>query len=311
MDNIYTIKAVSRLTGVSELVIRAWETRYNAVEPERTETNRRMYSELDLQKIALLGKLTEKGHRIGAIANLSIEDLTKMLSVNVTSGLVSGQGEDKTEFSEIIKDAIQFVKSYDSKGLEKILFEASVNYSHPELMEKIIIPLMKKVGEFWRDGILRVSHEHLTSVVVRKFLSGLSDGYKINGKAPTMIVTTPQGQYHEVGALIGASYAAADGWKVIYLGPSLPAEEIATVAREKNAKSLYLSLVYPFDDPSLGSELQKLKECLPDSTVIFAAGNAVNAYENIFLGINAKIVQDSESLRKELLKLRNGDSKNE
>ncbi len=106
MDNIYTIKAVSRLTGVSELVIRAWETRYNAVEPERTETNRRMYSELDLQKIALLGKLTEKGHRIGAIANLSIEDLTKMLSVNVTSGLVSGQGEDKTEFSEIINHTI-------------------------------------------------------------------------------------------------------------------------------------------------------------------------------------------------------------
>jgi DNA-binding transcriptional MerR regulator len=78
-ENKYPIKAVAQKTGLSVHVIRAWEKRYNAVVPNRTDTNRRLYSESDIEKLQILLKLTTQGHNIGGIANLSIDDLREMV----------------------------------------------------------------------------------------------------------------------------------------------------------------------------------------------------------------------------------------
>jgi hypothetical protein len=82
-------------------------------------------------------------------------------------------------------------------------------------------------------------------------------------QAPILVVATPGGQVHELGALLVGTTAANLGWQVTYLGASLPAAEIAGAARQKGARAVALSLVYPEDDPQLASELAPLRESLP------------------------------------------------
>ncbi len=81
MENKYSIKAVSTITGINEHTIRAWEKRYNAISPERTDSNRRMYSETEVEKLNLLNKAVMVGHNISSVANLSVSELNSLLRI--------------------------------------------------------------------------------------------------------------------------------------------------------------------------------------------------------------------------------------
>ena len=96
--------------------------------------------------------------------------------------------------------------------------------------------------------------------------------------APALVVATPAGQVHELGALLVGATAANLGWQVIYLGASLPAAEIAGAARQRRARAVALSLVYPEDDPKLEGELSRLRESLPTEVPLLVGGRASLAY---------------------------------
>ncbi|MFC2135510.1 MerR family transcriptional regulator [Bacteroidota bacterium] len=302
----YSIKAASNLSGVSELLIRAWESRYEAIKPNRTETNRRVYNDEHINKLVVLRKLTELGHKISGIANLSINELTTLLSKSEFNEIISndknGSKGGGNEFQILLNDSIEVIKNYNGRELETILHNAFVKYSLPVLVENIIIPLVNLIGKHWQDGILRISHEHLASGIIRKVMGNLSDGYNIPETAPNLIVTTPEGQYHETGAMIGAALASSDGWQVTYLGVSLPAEDIAAVVEKKKSSCLFLSIVYPNDDPALHMELKKLRQTLGDDVYIIVSGNASEGYEKILLDIKAHVVSSPKQFR-EILKL--------
>ena len=290
----YNIKMAAKLSGVPELSIRSWERRYSALTPHRTDSNRRLYSESEIEKLVLLRKLIEYGHHIGSLANLSINDLTDLLGkseINETS--LKGKSTDTDSANECnlcINECLDAIRKYDDKILESILNEASVKFSQFNFVEGIILPLMEKVGDYWREGLLRVSHEHFTSVTIRKLLSNLSDGYLIGRSAPRILATTPEGQYHEIGAIIATNLAASDGWQTSYLGASLPAEDIASAVKQLNVQCIFLSIVYPDDDPSINVQLRKLREMVSEDVFILVSGRSAKAYKKTISNINAHLI---------------------
>jgi len=290
----HNIKMAAKLSGVPELLIRAWEGRYSAVSPNRTDSNRRVYSDSDVDKLILLKKLTQQGYRIGNLAQLNLDDLNELYKKAVPENNLI-QSEEKflltQEHQEIISESLEAIKKYDDKQLSLILNRVSVKFSQQELTGKIIIPLIEKIGECWKLGLLRTSHEHFTSAILIKFLNNLSDGYKIDNTAPKIVITTPDGQYHEVGALIGSALAASLGWKPIYLGASLPSEDIASATQDLEARCIFLSMVYPNDNPKLNQQLKKLRELVGENVFIIASGNAVSRYSNTLLEIGANIIE--------------------
>jgi methanogenic corrinoid protein MtbC1 len=149
-----------------------------------------------------------------------------------------------------------------------------------------------------------VANEHLASSVIRGFLYNLLESYSLNDSAPVMVTATPRGQEHELGALIAGVVAASSGWKVIYLGSNLPAEEIAAVVSHLKARVVALSIVYPNDDLHLKHELKKSKHLLPDGVSIIVGGRAANGYLDVLDEIGAVVVKDSRHLRLELEAIR-------
>jgi len=302
----YPIKVVSQMTGLSVFVIRAWEKRYNVVTPERTETNRRLYSEDDIEKLKLLNKAINLGHNIGGIANLSVSELRSILEhKHVTTSSTSELSKEKFSDTEsILKSSMEAVKSYDGKKLSTILLKASSKMSQPQLIENLIIPLVYEIGDLWHEGDIRVANEHLASAVIRSFLANLIEQHIPSENAPLIISATPRGQDHELGALIAGVTAASVGYKVIYLGPNLPVEEIAAVTDNLDAKVVALSLVYPNDDPQLKLDLVNLKKMLPEKISLIVGGRAAGGYLDILDEIGAIKVNDTKQLRVELEAIR-------
>ncbi len=300
----HTIAVVSRRTGISQLLLRAWERRYHAVNPGRTETGRRLYSDADIHKLQLLNRLTDHGHRIGDIANLPLTELDKLAAEVAKLPPVPRPLPSVTEIDELLGAALQAVADLDAPQLEGLLARASVSLSRPVLRRDLLQPLLVEIGDRWRNGDLRVAHEHMATAMVKAFVAGLGQGHAASPGAPGLVVTTPSGQRHELGALMAASQAAEAGWNVLYLGPDLPAEEIAAAVQQSEARAVLLSLVYPAADPATMEQLRLLRRFVGAGLPILAGGQAVPSYQATLSSIDAQVVSRAEDLDRELAGIR-------
>ena len=296
----YPIKAVSDLTGLTEHVIRAWEKRYNLVIPDRTETNRRLYSKDDVEKLSLLSKASKSGYSIGVISNYSLEQLNQLFGEKEPYIKKEEITATDTTIDNVIENCISFVKILDKKAFEHELYSAQIKFSQPILIEKIITPLIERIGDLWKSGEIRIMHEHISTTIIRKFLTQIIDANLVDTNAPKIIIATPKGQLHELGALIVGVVASSDGWDVTYIGPDLPGEEIAAAIEKINPKVVALSIVYPSDDVLLDKEMLKISRLISSDTIVLAGGRSVLSYENILRKMNVKIISDLNEFRDQL-----------
>lgn len=298
------IKTVAIQTGLTQLIIRAWEKRYNVVTPLRTETNRRLYSDADISRLTLLRLATQAGHSIGRIANLSTEELLELIGTGGTvarsAAIAKEDVSQETSLHFYIASCIAAIKRFEMQALESTLFAASVAFSQPVFLEKLITPLMQEIGEQWSAGTLRIAHEHLAAAVVRTLLGSISQGSDVSAAMPNLVVATPRGQLHEIGALIAGTTAASHGWQVTYLGPNLPAEEIIGCAVQNGAKAIGLSIVYPTDDPLMANELRKIRRGIQEDVAVFVGGAGAVAYDSVINAIGAVRINDMPTFRTEL-----------
>jgi DNA-binding transcriptional MerR regulator/methylmalonyl-CoA mutase cobalamin-binding subunit len=305
----HSIKAVARKTGISPYLLRAWERRYKAVDPERTPTNRRLYSDEDIERLTLLYKATLKGESIGQVAGLPTAELRELVGENSSTetGIMDGSGDLGMSERETLERILKLTASLDRDGLYRALLGAETRFSKHALLNDIVIPFLQRTGDGWQDGSLRVVHEHLASAVIRSFLGELLISYKPPDSAPSIITTTLRGQHHEFGAVISALTALSEGWRGTYLGPDLPADDIAHAAVQHGARAIALSLVYPSDDPHVKVELKKLRRLAGDEIGILAGGRSVESYVASLDDIDAVVVRSMVEFRDALRNIRNAD----
>jgi len=290
-------------------LIRAWERRYGAVEPGRTETRRRFYSDDDVERLLLLRRVVSTGRGISQVAGLSNEELEALIAAEpappaVAHPALSPSGDVEELAEPFLVRCLAAAQGLDVRELEIQLDRASVAFSRTNLIEKLLVPLMHRIGDLWHQGTLRPIHEHMASSVVRSFLGGMHGAYHAETSAPHLVVTTPARQHHELGALLAAATAAGEGWQITYLGPELPAEEIAAAALQKGGRAVALSITYPPDDPLLIDELRRLRRLLGSRTVLVVGGRSAEGYAQVLQEIGARRVDDLAGLRRELQALR-------
>jgi cobalamin-dependent methionine synthase I len=179
----------------------------------------------------------------------------------------------------------------DADSLERTLMHAAADLGVPTLLEGVIIPLVESISIRWVAGTTTIAQEHLTSTTLRTFLENIRTRLRSPSHAPRFLITTPKDQVHEIGALIVSIVASMQGWNVTYLGPDLPASEIADAARLCRARAVGLSIVFPEDDPNLDKELQTLRRILGSDMPILIGGRAAQGYSAAIKSINAQIVQ--------------------
>lgn len=311
----HPIQVVVRRTGLTPELLRIWEKRYGLVEPGRTETGRRVYSDEDIERLRLVRRVTQSGRRVGEVSELStpaLEALAREDERNqdpkpsgepVGSSVAKG-GAVAPVASPVVEDCMAAIRDLDALGLEGMLNRSLLTQGSIGFIEEIVSPLARTIGEHWEAGRLDAYSEHLATGVIRQVVTRIFAWAHPDPAAPVLIVTTPAGQRHEIGAILAAATAQTDAWTVLFLGSDLPARDIARAAEQARAAAVALSIVYPYDDSALKAELSDLHRRLPKDVSLFIGGAAADSYARTIRRIGGEILPDLSRFRTALAKVR-------
>ena len=306
----YLISTVSKRSGVKSDLVRAWERRYQAVTPTRTAGGHRVYTDQDIARLKLLNQATSNGHSISQIAQFSLDDLKKLLKNEpdtITPSLDNINPSSANHRAHLAEDYIEkcyeAVLAFDAKTLESHFENAIVELGSEAFIEYLLTPLLTRIGDRWKTGELRPVHEHMTSAVIRSLTYILRNNNPCPANAPRMIVTTPIGQLHELGALLAAIMAELCGWQVTYLGANLPAEEIAAGVKYTNARALTISLSFATDDHVVPKELRRMKKLIGNDVALIAGGRAACHFQAVLNEIGVLNIQSYKHYREVLEQL--------
>lgn len=297
----HPIRVVTTRTGLTPDLLRAWERRYGVVSPSRSPGGQRLYSDADVERLALLHRAVLSGRAIRTVAGLSDAELAFLVSTDETAvrGDVNGATPDHeaTLVAAVSAACMNAIQRLDGDSLKRTLRGAVLQMSVPALLDRLIAPLLRELGDRWECGELIAPHEHLASVEIRQLLLWMVESAQVDARGPVILVTTPAGQRIELGALLVAASAAAEGWTVVYFGADLPAADIATAAAKLGARAVAISIVHATRDAGLRTELESLAKALKGKSALLVGGRAAAAYALRLRRLGAVFPEELAGLR--------------
>lgn len=293
----FRIHAVAKATGVSEHALRVWERRYGSFASSRSDGGYRLYTPDDVERIRRIKALLDGGHAIGELAALSPDDLAALADAAASSSsLRNGQkrgGEDAsgpkaTAFSPVPAAAtegeralaervrerfLEAMGRLDTDAASAILSAAVVAFEPFTMVNEVVGPLLREIGDRWGAGTFTVAQEHAASAIVRLVLGGMLRDARRDEAGPTVLATTPEGELHEFGALLAGAVAAGVGAHVVYLGPSTPAEDLVSAVARTEADAVLLSLV-ALPAAEARRRVVQIRRQLPEKVALYVGGDA-------------------------------------
>ena len=291
---MYSIKAVAQATGLTVETLRAWERRYRAVVPQRDELGRRVYRPEDVLRLRRLREATERGHPIGRLVQMDEPGLIDLLH---EAGACAPPVAAPSAFVQRILEAAE---RYSSASCEQALTLAISLLSPARLIDDVLEPLLREVGERWHSGRFSIAQERLVSTSVRKHIGLIVETYDRTARRQPIVFATLPGERHELGLLMSAMICASHGFKVHYLGPDLPAEEIARYAREADATLVAISVILLESAPALASQLAVIRHALGPGVPVWVGGQGAQGIDEATLPPGCLVIGDRAELEQRL-----------
>jgi len=286
----HPIRVVALRTGLTPATIRAWERRYHAVEPSRSDGGQRLYSDRDIERLSTLRELTDMGRSIGSVAALPADEARALLSEDREAA----PSEPPSEPHEHawVDDAFACMIRMENEALERTLWRALRSLGARAFLEGVAAPLLERVGSSWAAGKVTPAQEHLASGVLERVLTWMNDPSLAAGDGPRLVVATLPGERHALGARLAAAAAAIDGWRTTYLGADLPTAEIAAAARNVGADAVAISAVQTDRLKDTERDLVELRALVDPEVRVFVGGAGAKLLKHLPPG-----VETSQDLR--------------
>lgn len=291
---MYSIKAVSQATGLTVATLRAWERRYRVVVPQRDDLGRRVYRPEDVLRLRRLREATERGHPIGRLVQMDEPGLIQLLH---EPGVQTPAVAAPSAFAQRILEAAE---RYSSASCEQALTLAISLLSPARLIDDVLEPLLRELGERWHSGRFSIAQERMVSTSVRKHIGLIVETYDRMARRQSIVFATLPGERHELGLLMSAMICASHGFKVHYLGPDLPAAEIARYSREVGAALVALSVILPESTPALASQLEVIRAALGPDVPVWIGGQGARGIDAASLPPGCLVIGDRAELEQRL-----------
>ena len=292
----HPIRVVAQRTSLTPATIRAWERRYDAVAPGRSEGGQRLYSDNDVERLTLLRELTAVGRSISMVAQLSEEEVRELLAEDRAAVLAQGQSARGGDPQAIVDRAYAHVLAMDAPSLERVLWRGAISLDGQAFLDDVIEPLLERIGERWVAGEINPTQEHLGSDVIDRILAQLADSSSA-AEGPTLIVATLSGERHGLGARLVSAAAAVHGWRVTYLGTDLPVSDIVSATNAISATAVAISVVSQERLDSTVTDLGTLRELVNTEVEVFVGGRGAQMLDQDRLPRGVSIFSGLEGLR--------------
>ncbi len=279
----YSIKDLENLSGIKAHTIRIWEKRYNLVSPKRTSTNIRFYDDQDLKRILNISILNRNGVKISKIAKMCDEELRDKIT-HIT--------QDTTDTDSQIERLCIAMIEIDEDKFDNILSRAIFQHGFEQTMINLLYPFFVKIGIMWQTATINPAQEHFISNLVRQKLITAIDGQhsQLKEDAKKFLMFLPEGELHELGLLFFSYLLKKRGHKLIYLGQSVPYEDLKSVFHIRKADHLVTSFYTAMTNENIIEYTNALTSDFPDCNIYIAGGHIEEVLDNV--PEKVKIVSD-------------------
>lgn len=273
--NAFTIKDLESLSGIKAHTIRIWEQRYSFLNPQRTETNIRYYTNEELKTILNISLLNKYGFKISHIDRMSSSEIKdKILSLS--------QAEANQE--RIINDLIQHMADMDMDSFETVLDTYISARGIEKTITYIIFPYLEKIGILWVTNHINPAQEHLvTNIIRQKLIVGIESTVCHIKVSKTALLFLPEGEHHELGLLFMYYLLKSRGVKVLYIGANVPLADIEYVTKLKKPDFLYAHLTSVAHHFNFEKFLTKFNLRIP-ATPLIISGQLSQSYKKKTIG---------------------------
>jgi DNA-binding transcriptional MerR regulator/methylmalonyl-CoA mutase cobalamin-binding subunit len=301
----HPIAVVTERTGLSQDALRVWERRYRAVVPARGPGGQRLYSDADIERLALLYSATRAGRSISRVAGLSTADLAALVEEDIAArqrraAAADAVSEAVSEERDVVTDAMALARALDSASLDDRLRRSVATLGISTFIESVAVPLLRRVGDEWHAGRFTLAQEHLVSSLLHDIVAESMRSFTNQNGADRLLVATPAGERHAVGAALVGAAAAVEGWNVLYLGADLPATEIADAAVAAKVRLVAVSIVYVEKREAVIEEMRALRSRLPSAIALIAGGSGASAIAAELATIGVPVESSVDDLLAEL-----------
>ena len=268
----FNIAAVERETGLSKDVLRMWERRYGFPVPERDANGERLYPATQVERLRLIKRLMDQGHRPGKLIAADDEELALLAPRHRPRAALEASGSDDAGLEALLA----LIKQHDADGYLVALQQALARQGLQRFVQDIVVPLTRRVGEAWESGRFEVFEEHLftelTKRVLRQAIVALPRGLG----APRVVLTSVPDEQHILGLLMLEALLSLEGAQCIPLGTQMPLLEIGRAAEAHRADVVALSFSVAYPRRQIPALLQQLRPLLPAQTELWVGGGGVD-----------------------------------
>jgi DNA-binding transcriptional MerR regulator len=289
----YLIGSVTKLTGLSTDVVRVWERRYGAVRPARSTGGTRLYSDADIFRLNRLRQAVESGYSISQASKLTERELDELIAGATQSP------EPSDPYRVVRERFIDAVRAMDVVSADQELARAAVLFSVGEFVKLVVSPSLEEIRSSRLRKEIALAHEKVAFNLANRLVGSLIRTYTPPVDAGTIMLATPAGERDELIIMLPALLAAAQGWRVIYLGADLSADEIVVSVRSTKASVLLLGIVSNL--PRVTEELASISRLAPLTTRIWVTGVAVDQYKDLIARANWVLIRNLEELDERLM----------
>ena len=280
----FTIKDIENLCGIKAHTLRIWEQRYNLFVPKRKDSQHRIYDNDDLKQLLRISFLYHNGWKISKIAGLSsgqvAEEVRKSEITNTTY---------KTFIIQLIEAAVDF----DEISFVEILNQLTAKLGFEKCITDICYPYLNRIGMLWVTNNIIPAQEHFSSYIIQNRIIAETNKLSINNEAPTLLLFSPKGEYHELPLLFIFYILRKNGWSVVYLGASITKEVIKQFTENEEMKYLFLHLITNFTGWDADVYFEDLCRSFPHKQII-ASGAAVHRVERNF--VNLRLLKSDKEI---------------
>jgi DNA-binding transcriptional MerR regulator len=290
----YSIKELEQLSGIKAHTIRIWEKRHRLIEPLRTNSNIRYYSDFDLKKIINVSLLNNSGFKISAIARMTEEELGKKVIELSESG---------KETRVYIDQLVTLMIDLDEENFERELNALEKKYGFESTIVDVVYPFLEKIGVLWQTGNITPAHEHFISNLIRqRIIVGIASLPVVAKGTLRAVLFLPEGELHEIGLLFYHYIVRKCGIKTFYLGQTVPHDDLIAVCAVHRPHLLITSLTSAPSVDLLDQYLKKLCNDFPASRIL--ASGSVLRKSSFHFPQNLKFFHDAIELRSILLSMK-------
>jgi DNA-binding transcriptional MerR regulator len=264
----YSIKELEQLSGIKAHTIRIWEKRYNLIEPQRTATNIRFYSDEDLKKIINVSVLNTNGIKISKIAEMSPDKIAEtILALNSTS----------TDTANYINQLTSAMVDLDEEKFESILSGLFHRSTFEQTITGIVYPFLEKIGVLWQTHNITPAQEHFISNLIRQKLIVAIDSLPLPPRSgPKVLLFLPENELHELGLLFSHYLLRKAGYQTFYLGQAVPHADLMQVFNTHQPHMLITAITTAISKAKLFEYLRRLTADLPCARILVGGSQVQN-----------------------------------